>query len=185
MRDLTAAFIAELEAKTKSIALFYEGEFASGTIRLWSGLGTINWNGEDWLGAGQIASVSPIKETSEIKAEGVQFSISGIQSVFISLVLSEVEQNKQGLCYIGFIDANGGVIVDPALAFDGLLDVSALSDDGKTIVIKLNYESKLRDLERAREFRYTDESQKVLFPDDLGFEFVPSLQEWSGKWGES
>lgn len=185
-RTLTAGFISELEAKVKSPAIFFEGEFKNGIVNLWTGLGDIDWNSKTWLSSGGlITSVSQISETSDVRADGLIILMSGISETLRSLILSEVEQGKPGTVYIGFINDAGDVVVDPANAFEGRLDVPSMKDGGEAISISFAYETRLRDLERAREFRYTNESQKILFPDDIGFEYVPSLQDWNGVWGRS
>lgn len=183
MRTLTAAYIAQLDAATKTPAVFYEGEFKTGTVHLWSGFGDKAWNGHTWLGAGAIASVSPIQETSEIKADGIRCTLTGIPSEFVALALEEQFLGAAGKVWLGFIADNGDVVIDPALAFYGHMDVPTLSDDGQTCTLTIAYENRLKDLERPRELRYTHESQQALFDGDLGFEYVPSLQEWNGTWG--
>lgn len=185
MRDLTAGFIAELEATVKSPAVFFQGDFASGTIYIWSGLGEIDWNGQTWTGLGTLVSISQISETSNVRADGVVCTLSGITEDIRSLVLGEVEQGKEGIIYIGFINDAGEVVVDPANAFEGRLDVPTMKDGGTTIAISLSYETRLRDLQRPRELRYTNESQQLTFAGDIGFEYVPSMQDWNGVWGRS
>lgn len=185
-RDLSAAFIAQLEAVEKTVAVFYEAEFASGMLYLWSGYGDIDWNGQTWVGgAGALVKFSQITETSEVRADGIICTLSGITESFRSLVLSEVQQGKPGIVYIGFLDDAGDVIPEAVSAFDGRLDVPTMKDSGKDIVISLSYETRLRDLERAREQRYTNESQALVDDSDIGFEYVPSLQQWSGVWGRA
>jgi hypothetical protein len=51
--------------------------------------------------------------------------------------------------------------------------------------VSISYESRLIDLERSRESRYTNEDQQRAFPGDRGFEFVPSLQDLSLTWGRA
>jgi len=182
-RDLTAQFISFLEANIKTVAMFYEGQFTSGPLRLWTGVGDITWNSETWTGAGGLATVSQVKETTEVMAEGITCTLNAIPVDYLSLVLQEVQQGAAGKIWIGFIDDDGSVVADPALSFSGRLDVPTISDDAKTLQISLTYESKLRDLERPREYRYTSGSQDLLFEGDKFFDYVPSLQEWNGVWG--
>lgn len=184
MRTLTPEFIAKLEAVTKSPVIFYEGEFSSDVINLWSGIGTKSWDGKDWVGVGGLASVSSIQETTEIKADGIQVSLTGIPTENMSLVLSEQFSGAYGKVWLGFIEDNGDIVTDPALAFYGRMDVPTIADDGNTLSISIAYENRLKDLERPRELRYTHDSQQSIFAGDLGFEYVPSLQEWNGVWGK-
>lgn len=183
-RDLTTGFDDQLAAAVKEPVLFFEGEFASGTIRLWTGLGDIAWNGETWTGAGALARITAIRETSEVAADGVSVGLDGIPSDVLSVLLNDLRQNKTGRIWLGFLSDDGSIVADPTLAFVGRLDTSAIRDDAERISIDITYESRLRDFERNRTFRYTSESQAALFDSDKGFDFVPSLQEWNGHWGK-
>lgn len=183
-RNLTGDFISQLEAESKTVAIFFQGDFATGTVYLWSGIGEIDFDGKTWVGVGNLAGIEQVKETSQIEATGVRVFLSGIDATLRSLVLDEVRQGDIGTIYIGFIDDTGAVVADPTVAFEGYLDVPTISDNGADIRITIQYENRLRDLERVREFRYTNESQQVLHPGDRGFEYVAGLQDWNGKWGK-
>lgn len=74
------------------------------------------------------------------------------------------------------IDKNG-IVADPYLAFVGRLDVPVIDDAGASCVISMQYESRLIDLQRTRERRWTHEDQQIDFPGDLGFEYVTSLPD--------
>ena len=49
----------------------------------------------------------------------------------------------------------------------------------------MTVESRLIDLERARDWRYTSENQKSLYPNDKGLDFVVDLQDMPIAWGRS
>lgn len=182
-RDLTVAAAAAIAAGTVRPVLFYAGEFAAGTVRLWTGVGTITWDGQSWTGAGNLLGMSSIQETTQIRAAGLSVSLSGVSSALISLALTDAQQGADGKVWLGFLDATGAVIADPALAFQGRLDVPEIVDGGETCSITISYESRLIDLERARERRYTSEDQRIDYPDDRGFDFVPGLQDAVIPWG--
>jgi hypothetical protein len=75
------------------------------------------------------------------------------------------------------------LVADPFLAFEGRFDVPEILDEGETAVITASGESRLIDLDRVRARRYTDEDQKLDFPNDLGFEYVPKIQDKEIFWG--
>jgi hypothetical protein len=185
MRDLTVSVQNAISADQVSPILLFEGEFATSTVRVWSGYGNLSWNGYTWLGVGTFGGISSISETADIKASGVTVSLSGIPLDMISLTLSEVRQNKIGRVYMGFMNSSNAIISDPYLAFEGRLDIPAIQDDAESAVITISYESRLIDLQKARELRYTDEEQKRLYPGDKGLEFVASLQEADIVWGKA
>jgi hypothetical protein len=183
-RGLTANFITEATAVLNRPALFFEAVFISATLRLWSGIGDISWNGQTWLGNGWLGFPSGAEETEEIQASGLQIFLSGVPQAILSLVLQEIKQGASGKLYLGFLNNSGAVISDPYLLFDGLADTGVINESVESANISINYESKLIDFERSREFRYTHESQRFWFPTDRGFEYVSSLQDWTGFWGQ-
>lgn len=177
-RDLTTAFETALTADTVRPVLFWEGEFDSGTVRLWSGYGELTWNSETWQGAGTLAGITAIEETGDIKAAGVTFSLSGIPSDMLELALGEVRQGKPVKLWLGLLSlTDGSVIADPDQVFSGRMDVPTIDEGGETSTIAITAENRLVDLERARERRYTHEDQQIDFSGDKGFEYVNSLQD--------
>ena len=99
MRDLTNAVKTAIVADQVSPILLFQGEFASGFVRVWSGIGDLSWNSEVWSGVGNLGGVSNIQENSDIQANGVTVTMSGIPSDLISLVLGDVIQGKLGKIY--------------------------------------------------------------------------------------
>lgn len=184
-RNLSAGVISEITSADLSPFLLFEGVFASGTLRVWSGVGDLSWNSYTWSGVGSLASVSSVNESSDTSAQGITVSLSGIPSSLVSLFLGDVRQGSAGKVYLGFMNDSNQVISSPYMLFEGRLDVPAMEESGETAVISITYESRLIDLERPRESRYTDEDQQREFSGDLGFEFVPSLQDININWGRT
>lgn len=182
-RDLTANVLAQLASGTVSPVHFFEAEFVTGWLRLWTGTGPISWNGQTWTGAGNLVGVSSITETADSRAVGITISLSGLPTSLISLALSEARQGKIGRVYLGFIDSAGAVVADPYKSFEGRLDVPEIADEGETCTISISYESRLIDLERSRERRYTGEDQRLDYPEDRGFDNVAALQDAVVLWG--
>lgn len=183
-RDITNGVATQLQAGAVEPALLYEGEFASGFIRLWSGLGPLSWNGYTWTGVGTLGGISDIEETAEIRASGVTVTLSGIPSDLIAAVLSDARHGRAGRVYLAFFLA-GSIVADPTLIFEGRLDVPSIDEGGDSASISITYESELMDLERARERRWTPEDQAIDYPDDKGFDYVASLQDAQIVWGRS
>lgn len=184
-RNLTAGALAQTTADTMTPILLAELEFPSGFVRVWSGYGNLIWNGNTFIGTGLLGNISPIEETSEIRASGIKLSLSGIPSSLLAVALGEVRQGRSVKVWIAFLDALNAIIPDPYLAFSGRMDVPEILESGETSTISLSAESRLIDLEKPRERRYTDQDQRIRYPDDRGFEFVPSIQEADIRWGQS
>lgn len=181
-RNMHAANAAAVEADEVRLIGFFEGEFATGPVRLWTGYGDRVWDDKTWLGGGALLSVSAIEETNGITASGVSVSLSGIPLDMVALAINEARQGAAGRIWFGFCNEQWDLVAPPELLFAGLLDVPQISDDGDSATISISYESQLIDLQRPREWRYTHESQQILVPGDRGFEFVTSIQDINLKW---
>src|SRR3546814_10063587 len=89
----------------------------------------------------------------------------------------DVLQGLPAKLWLGAMDSSGSVIADPYLVFEGLTDVAEIDEGGETATISISADNRLIDLERPRTRRYTQEAQQIDDATDLGFEFVPSLQD--------
>lgn len=181
-RDLTAGMETAVTDQVVYPVVFMAGEFASGWGRWWSGLGSFTWDGYTWGGLGGLVKLSTITETTGVSAQGFSIDLSGQDTALVSLALQSCRQGKVGRIWLGALTAAGALIADPYLLTEGKLDVAGSTEDGESAVITISYEGRLVDLERPREYRYTTESQRLFYPNDLGFEFVPSLQDSFDIW---
>lgn len=84
--------------------------------------------------------------------------------------------------YLFFMDDNQ-VVLYPYAIFVGYINTMQIQDNGETSVISVDAESKLIDLQRPRERRYTGEDQKIDYPNDKGLDAVTWIQNQKIKWG--
>jgi hypothetical protein len=183
-RSITVGVSNAISATQVRPALLWYGQFTSGNAYLWTGLGNLSWNSITWSGAGTLLGISNIEESSEIKAAGINVTLSGVPSSLISLALGDVRQGYECSVYMAFFDANNAIISDPVLVFEGRLDTASIVEDGETSTVSITYESRLIELQRSKEIRYTDEEQQRLFSGDLGLQYVTSLQDSQITWGK-
>jgi hypothetical protein len=177
-----------LDAITSTLirpAIFVEANFTSGPIYVWSGIGTISWDGKDWTGLGSLGSVSVIEEGSDVQAKGITLTLSGIDTTLLNGVLTEFKVGLPVLVYLGMFDSNGDLIADPIISWAGRTDQPTIEMDGSSATISINCENRLVEMNVSLDRRYTNEDQRRYYPDDRGFEFVPSIQEVTINWGRS
>jgi hypothetical protein len=176
-------------------------------LRLWTGIGTLTLDdGTEWVGSGALLSISDIEETSEMSVRGATVSLSGIPSEVISLALSEPYQGRVCNIYFGTFTEEGSLLKEDSdfillqdgskilvdigskgfnEIFSGYMDQMNIEESADTATIEVTVENKLVDLERARVARYTSGYQKSIYPNDLGLDFVESLQDKQLPWGRS
>lgn len=182
-RSLTAATAAASRADVAYPVYFVEMHFRSETSRAWTGVGSINWNGEAWQGTGQFGRVSAIEETTELRIAGITLELSGVDPTLIAAAMDRSEyKRREGAVWMGFTDQSGRrVVVSPFQVFAGRMDRMTVQD-GATATIQVTMEHDLADLERVRARRYTDADQRLAYPDDKGLEFIESIQDRTLEW---
>ena len=154
-------------------------------VHLWSGYGTITYNGTGYLGIGTLGTISPIEETTDLAARGISLQLSGVPTAMVSIALSENYQGRPCSVMFAAMASDGTLVSTPVTVFTGRMDVMSINDDGQNATIGMTAENKLVDFRRPRELRYTDEEQKSLFPSDKGLEFVNAIQEKQIYWGNA
>lgn len=173
--DVVAPFVA-----------FY-GDFPSAPVRIWSGVGTLTFGGNNYSGMGEFLSADVVQEAIDGAAAGISVTLSGIPSGVFDPVTIDHYHGRAATMYLGcFNPDTGSVLADPITLFAGSMDSDEVKDDGSTSTVTIRAEHRLADLLRKRNYRYTQESHHALrgATTDLGFEFVPSLQESQIQWGQ-
>lgn len=176
MRSIDGTFLAALTGPSIRPIFLFEGSFQYDVLRLWTGSGLLSWNSQTWLGNGYLGLPVIAEETIDATAGRSTIVLSGVAQNMISLVLANSQRGGQGKLYLAALDSTGAIIGTPLLTFSGKLDSVQIDESGPTASITLNYESDLIDFQRPRSYRFTKESQKLFYADDLGFDYIPSLQ---------
>jgi hypothetical protein len=183
-RDLTAAMLTALAQGTIRPVLIAAFEFSAGTVRVWNGVGDLVFEGNTYNGLGNFGGVSTVEEGNDLRASGLTFQLTGVPTSLLSVALGEIEYGRPATLWLGFTDNTTGLLVDePVIMFRGLTDNAQISEDGASATINLAVENRLVALEIAKPRRFTSQDQQTAYPGDLGFDFVPSLQDLTLTWG--
>ena len=187
-RDITTAFKNSIEGSLVKPIIGIELEFSDGTLRFWNGYGnltmTAGGSSKVFTGAGDMLGVSEIEESSTLSMSGVTLTLAGIKTSIISTALGANYTNRKGAIYLGLFDTSNNVIADVYTLFKGNMDVMNIQEGADTCLITLKLESRLITFEKASNRMYTNEDQKIDFTSDLGFEFIPDLQDKEITWGK-
>ena len=187
-RDITSAFKTAVTAGVVQPILATELDFSTGTLYFWNGYGdltmTVRGSSQTFIGLGDLAGISAVTETTEIKASGITLTLTGVKSSLISEALSANYTNRNAYVYLGLFDSSKNVISDVYTLFSGKMDVLKINEQAETSTIELAVENRLISFERANERRFTHEDQQIDYSGDLGFEFVPDLQDKPIVWGK-
>ena len=184
-RSLTTGMQSAVIADLVRPITLVQCAFDSGNLNHWSGIGDLTVDSVDYVGAGSLLSIGEIAETSELSANGITVTLSGVTSPLLSKARDEDYQGRELKVLLGAMDAANGVISDPVVVFSGFMDTMVINDGGETATIQVTVENRLIEFERTRVRRYTAEDQKIDYPTDKGLEFVAEMAEKEIIWGRN
>lgn len=182
-RSISSAMQAAITADLVRPIVLVQCAFDSGDLNLWNGIGNLTVNSVEYVGAGTLLAIGQIAESSELQANGLTVTLSGITEPLISKARDEDYQGRELKVLLGAMDDTNEVISNPVIVFSGFMDTMTITDSSETATIQVNVENKLIEFERTRVRRYTAEDQKIDYPTDKGLEFVADMQEKEIVWG--
>ncbi|HVY12232.1 MAG TPA: hypothetical protein VHB73_01550 [Alphaproteobacteria bacterium] len=210
-RDISELVAATVAQRNFPAVILAELEFDAGTIRLWSGSGTLTWNGNDYSGVGGLCGISQYNETEDLSAQGLSLQLTGIPESYISLALGQNYRRRPCRIYLGFrpqdeylvdelgnyaVDENGNyalaargdlfsVVDSPYLWFEGLMNVMKIQRSRGTATITVQADNEMVLLKQIKVQRLTPESQKAIYPGDTFFDLLAANQDKVFPWGSS
>lgn len=188
-RNITSAMLTALQATVLRPALFVQASFLDSgvieTVYMWTGLGSITWNGQTWLGLGSLIGITTSEEGTTVEARGITITLSGIDVSLLAGALQEFQVGLPVLVYLGLFDNASPIslIANPVTVWAGQMDAPTLDVGGETAAISIACETRLLELNVSVERRYTHDDTQLEHPGDLGCAFVSGLQEITVSWG--
>ena len=184
-QGLDASIVNRLGADQQALFFAVKAEFDTDDIRIWSGIDDITINSETYTGAGSLLNISNVEESLELKSSGLAVALSGMDSTVVSYALTENYQNRPITLYLGYVMGGTNEVAGTLTLFKGRMTSLVINDTPQGSTVSIDAESRLVDLDRPSNFRYTKESQNFLHDGDTGFNRVASLQDKQINWGKT
>ena len=185
---ITSTYISSSVATVRPEFAAYLDFSGSAPVRVWSGIQNITLNDIGGSGSytaiGTYGNISSVTETNEVSAKGIEVVLTGIPQEMISLALQNNYRGRTVAIYLLLFDS-ARVSYEQTCVFRGRMDQMIINEGETRSSISIKCESRLIDLNRPRERRYTDEYQKNLYPNDTGLEFISGMANRSLYWGNS
>jgi len=183
-RGFPANVATALAQQHVAIVTFAKLEFPSGTIYVHNSLGTYTWDSQDWLGVGDLGSISQVEEGIDVSPYAITLTLSGLDATISSAALTEDYFMHPVTVYMGVLDADDALIADPTQIWAGFMDqmnVSLGADGGDAI--QLIAESELSRFDVSRNLMYTNAAQQERYSGDLFFSHIHKVQGAKFNWG--
>jgi hypothetical protein len=181
-RALDPSMAAALSSGLIQPFFMAELSFKSQMQWVWTGVGNLVWNSQTFVGVGSVAKIGTIQEGTDVHAYGTTVTLSGIDPVLLGECMTDMEPGAQATLWLGLM-ANGTIIGSPYQLFSGVMDQPTVSVGTDTISITLALETKMLDLSRASNRRYTSADQRLYHPTDSAFGWVEPLNDQADVWG--
>jgi len=163
--------------------LLVECDFDTAPLYLWNGVGNLSYDSKTYVGAGNLLSVGGISESTDLVANGTTVSLTGVNNQLAAIARDEDYQGRELVIKLGAMDESGDVIADPVPLFNGFMDVMSINEGGEYSTITVSVENRLIRFDMPKQGRYTDQDQKMRYPDDRGLDMVSSIQQLDIVWG--
>ncbi len=177
--------VERLGAVEENLFIAIKAEFDTEVIRVWNGIEDAALNGETYLGAGQLLSISVGEESSDLSSSGLTIGLSGMDSSVLNLALTENYANRPITVFMGYVDGASNNVNSSFTLYKGRMTSMKIADTPTGASITLECENRLVDLNRPSNLRYTKESQEFLHSGDTFFNRVASLQDKEIVWGKT
>jgi hypothetical protein len=182
-RGLDTSMAAGLAAPLIMPVILVMITFRTSVKYCWSGTGTLVYEGNSYLGVGSLGKLGDIAEGVGVQAQGTSVTLSGIDPVLLGESMTDIKSGAPATVSIGLLGPSGAIIGAAYECFSGTVDVPTVKAGADTISITISLENKLVNLGRARQTRYTTSDQALTYSDDIGFLWVPILNDVALRWG--
>ena len=174
-QESTAASLHE----TVLVSLAY-----STPVYIHSGIGIISFDGNDYLGLGDLGAIGEAKESELLGPVPVLLSLSGLSSGATARALDSGTYGDVITIYNGYRDDDGTLVDDPWIIAGGTLEFSSIHMAADDNVISVTMQHDLAVLDETEGSKFSDEDQRQRWPADEGFEYVADNRAIRLRWGD-
>lgn len=157
-------------------------DFVSGMIRAHDGVGTLVWNGNNYLGGGQLVGFDQIEEALDFVPRGLTVRCTGVLASLISTAMTEIYQGRAVTLYLALLDDKLQLVDTPQTVWAGVMDTMFIELDQGSGSISIACEYRIR--REALGARNTDQDQRMRASDDKFFDLIHLIPGYRSTWGE-
>lgn len=182
-RAMASGNVAHINSRQTHPVMMANFQFTgSGPVYVHSGLGTITYDGNNYVGVGNYGGVEGLEETEALVPAPVRLSLSGLTSEFFTEALNAANYGDRVTLYVGYRDDVGQLIDEPWIFYRGRVVSSQLTKGSENRVI-ITIQHVLAILRKKTNTRYTDEEQQRRYPGDNAFKHVEKVADITLNWG--
>lgn len=193
-REYETALVSHAAGDHVKLVFFADIGLDSGTQRVHTGVGELEFNSNIYYGLGDFAGISAIRDGSEITTYPVELTLSGIGAAlkqssidFLDAINTEDFYGRDVTVYVGALDTDSDDLVStPNECYSGQMQ-SPRARLGSENAISVPVENEFALFEKVNGARYSDADLQEEFTGDLGFQYLSQMVDqrvvWRGSHG--
>lgn len=175
---------------SRGIVHFFKFSFSGGDVYYTTASHNMSWDSQTWIGIGGALNFEAVVETGDLKGNGTDLVLSGVNQVLISILLSEFYIGRDMEIWHGHINSSGTIVDDPIQIFLGGMNGGFTIRESfepsapGTVTIKGRMQDRIASLSRVRGIQANKHSHQKVFSGD---EFFSHVAKTVGKkliWGK-
>ena len=189
-RSITAANETALLAQLVKPVYFTRLDFSSGVERYHTEIGPTTathpiHGAEVYTGIGDFGGIDgAIVESVSGAPQAIKLTLTGVKSSLINMSLVDDYYRRDAEIMLGLEDEAGALIADPEIVFSGFMDKIDISLTQAVGQMTLTCESRGTNLQRASDWRFTDEDKQIEVNGDLLGEYIYRMADLQLFWGD-
>lgn len=190
-RDMAAANETGFLQPHLGIIYYVRMDFSSGVQRFHSRIGPKTathpiHGSEVYTGVGDFGGIEgDVVESIASLPQALAVSITGVKSAFNNIIITDNYFRRDVDIMVGLFNPSTGVLLaDPEILYSGFMDKADLVLTEKAGRISLSCESRATILQRASDWRFTDEDLQIEYPGDLMGEYIYKMLDLKIYWGD-
>jgi len=181
-RSISSAMLSSLTSNGIIPAILAKIAFQSETVYVWTGVGSLSYAGNTYVGVGSFGKIGRVTEGTDLQAYGLTISLSGIDPTLLNECMTDVQLGAPVAVYFALLDQNASILGTPYTLFSGIVDKPTVKAGIDEITISLSLENRLANHQRASCRRYTAADQNLYYPGDTAFNWVEILNDQALRW---
>jgi hypothetical protein len=176
-RAVTSAMIQAAKATPSRLLAFFELDFPSGWVRVHSGLGTRIYNGESYIGIGELGGMGTVTENASTSGNRTTLTLKVTDQSLLAEAMNEDPAGRDCFGHLVAFDEDRQIIDGADYFIDAeMVDMTikrGKPSAGVPAVINITINDWLERWAQPVEIvKTTDQAQQFLYPGDRFFDLV-------------
>jgi len=176
-RGLSTAFEDALDAEILVPVITASLDFLNDPLFAWSGLGTLFFDGDNYVGLEGAFALEPFRDTSDTRISSLRCQLGYVQNGDLPNLETDSWEGRDAVFNVVMLDPDDLTIIDSVEIFRGQMDTLSVEVKEKDSVLTLTIVNEMTKLKQAWGATYSvADSLAGAFPNDTSMRFLPNLQ---------